>query len=65
MTLLLTETHVALLCEDGILHPAACGSSLVLAQPQFQAFELCQCSQIVSEGEREGEPHLADGGHHV
>lgn len=37
---LLTDTHVALVREDGVFHPAQRGSSLVPAQPQFQGLKL-------------------------
>lgn len=43
---LLTDTHVALLREDGVFHPAPRGSSLVPAQPQFQGLELRRRSDI-------------------
>uniref|UniRef100_A0A665T6Z2 Kinesin family member 16Ba n=1 Tax=Echeneis naucrates TaxID=173247 RepID=A0A665T6Z2_ECHNA len=43
---LLTDTHIALLCEDGVFHPAPRGSSLVPVQPQFQGLELCKRSDI-------------------
>ncbi|KAM9363173.1 uncharacterized protein ABDE67_013863 [Symphorus nematophorus] len=43
---LLTDTHVALLREDGVFHPAPRGSSLVPAQPQFQGLELRKRSEI-------------------
>lgn len=43
---LLTDTHIALLREDGVFHPAPRGSSLVPAQPQFQGLELRRRSDI-------------------
>ncbi|XP_042340331.1 uncharacterized protein LOC121941571 [Plectropomus leopardus] len=43
---LLTDTHVALLREDGIFHPVPRGSSLVPAQPQFQGLEVRRRSDI-------------------
>ncbi|XP_039664041.1 kinesin-like protein KIF16B isoform X3 [Perca fluviatilis] len=43
---LLTDTHVALLREDGVFHPVPRGSSLVPAQPQFQALKLRKHSDI-------------------
>ncbi|XP_035800213.2 kinesin-like protein KIF16B isoform X5 [Amphiprion ocellaris] len=43
---LLTDTHVALLREDGVFHPVPRGSSLVPARPQFQGLELRQRSDI-------------------
>ncbi|XP_045902610.1 kinesin-like protein KIF16B isoform X2 [Micropterus dolomieu] len=43
---LLTDTHVALLREDGVFHPVPRGSSMVLAQPQFQGLELRKRSEI-------------------
>lgn len=43
---LLTDTHVALLREDGVFHPVPRGSSLVPAQPQFQGLELRKRSEI-------------------
>ncbi|XP_028447215.1 kinesin-like protein KIF16B isoform X3 [Perca flavescens] len=43
---LLTDTHVALLREDGVFHPVPRGSSLVPAQPQFQALKLRKRSDI-------------------
>ncbi|KAM9314085.1 uncharacterized protein KZ484_023899 [Pholidichthys leucotaenia] len=43
---LLTDTHVALLWEDGVFHPVPRGSSLVPVQPQFQGLELCRRSEI-------------------
>ncbi|XP_065816590.1 kinesin-like protein KIF16B isoform X3 [Labrus bergylta] len=43
---LLTDTHVALLREDGVFHPAQRGSSLVPSQPQFQGLELRRRSDI-------------------
>lgn len=43
---LLTDTHVALLREDAIFHPAPRCSSLVPARPQFQGLELRPRSDI-------------------
>ncbi|KAI3353595.1 hypothetical protein L3Q82_020118, partial [Scortum barcoo] len=43
---LLTDTHLALLREDGVFHPVPRGSSLVPAQPQFQGVELRRRSDI-------------------
>ncbi|XP_031168907.1 kinesin-like protein KIF16B isoform X2 [Sander lucioperca] len=43
---LLTDTHVALLREDGVFHPVPRGSSLVPAQPQFQTLKLRKHSDI-------------------
>ncbi|XP_068177401.1 kinesin-like protein KIF16B isoform X2 [Antennarius striatus] len=43
---LLTDTHVALLCEDGVFHPVPRGSSLVPSQPQFRGLEVRQRSEI-------------------
>lgn len=43
---LLTDTHLALLREDGVFHPAPRGSSLVPAQPQFRGLELRRRSEI-------------------
>ncbi len=43
---LLTDTHVALLREDGVFYPVPRGSSLVPAQPQFQGLELRKRSDI-------------------
>lgn len=43
---LLTDTHVALLREDGVSHPVPRGSSLVPVQPQFQGLELRKRSDI-------------------
>ncbi|XP_040001579.1 kinesin-like protein KIF16B isoform X3 [Xiphias gladius] len=43
---LLTDTHVALLREDGVFHPVPRGSSLVPVQPQFQGLELRKRSDI-------------------
>nr|XP_046232280.1 kinesin-like protein KIF16B isoform X2 [Scatophagus argus] len=43
---LLTDTHVALLREDGVFHPVPRGSSLVPVQPQFQGLELRKRSEI-------------------
>ncbi|XP_061579720.1 kinesin-like protein KIF16B isoform X3 [Cololabis saira] len=42
----LTDTHIALLQEDGVFHPVPRGSSLVPAQPQFQRLELRKRSDI-------------------
>ncbi|XP_008276559.1 kinesin-like protein KIF16B isoform X3 [Stegastes partitus] len=44
--LLLTDTHVVLLREDGVFHPVPRGSSLVPARPQFQGLELRKRSDI-------------------
>ncbi|KAM9857653.1 uncharacterized protein ACBR49_001263 [Aulostomus maculatus] len=44
--LLLTDTHVALLQEDGVFHPVPRGSSFVPVQPQFQGLELRPRSDI-------------------
>lgn len=44
--LLLTDTHLALLQEDGVFHPAPRGSSLVPVQPQFQGVRLARRSDI-------------------
>ncbi|XP_069385628.1 kinesin-like protein KIF16B isoform X4 [Paralichthys olivaceus] len=44
--LLLTDTHVVLLREDGVFHPVPRGSSLVPAQPQFQGLELHKRSDV-------------------
>ncbi|XP_035024079.2 kinesin-like protein KIF16B isoform X2 [Hippoglossus stenolepis] len=44
--LLLTDTHVVLLQEDGVFHPVPRGSSLVPAQPQFQGLELHRRSDV-------------------
>ncbi|MEQ2164703.1 hypothetical protein GOODEAATRI_009515 [Goodea atripinnis] len=43
---LLTDTHVALLQEDGVFHPVPRGSSQVLVQPQFQGLKLRRRSDI-------------------
>lgn len=43
---LLTDTHVALLQEDGVFHPVPRGSGLVPVQPQFQGLELHRRSDI-------------------
>ncbi|XP_069022984.1 uncharacterized protein [Embiotoca jacksoni] len=43
---LLTDTHVALLQEDGVFHPVPRGSSLVPSQPQFQGLEVRKRSDI-------------------
>ncbi|XP_034721644.1 uncharacterized protein LOC117940491 [Etheostoma cragini] len=43
---LLTDTHVALLREDGVFHPVPRGSSVVPAQPQFQGLRLRKRSDI-------------------
>lgn len=43
---LLTDTHVALLREDGVFHPVPRGSSVVPAQPQFKGLELRKRSDI-------------------
>uniref|UniRef100_UPI0037E8A469 uncharacterized protein n=1 Tax=Semicossyphus pulcher TaxID=241346 RepID=UPI0037E8A469 len=43
---LLTDTHVALLREDGVFHPVPRGTSLVPSQPQFQGLELRRRSDI-------------------
>ncbi|XP_047434153.1 kinesin-like protein KIF16B [Mugil cephalus] len=43
---LLTDTHVALLREDGVFHPSPRGSSLVPVQPQFRGLELRKRSDI-------------------
>ncbi|KAM8772102.1 kinesin-like protein KIF16B isoform 3-T3 [Acanthopagrus schlegelii] len=43
---LLTDTHVALLREDGVFHPVPRGSSLVPSQPQFRGLELRKRSEI-------------------
>ncbi|XP_041640641.1 kinesin-like protein KIF16B isoform X3 [Cheilinus undulatus] len=43
---LLSDTHIALLREDGVFHPAPRGSSLVPSQPQFQGLELRRRSDI-------------------
>lgn len=43
---LLTDTHVALLQEDGVFHPVPRGSSLVPVQSQFQRLEVRRRSDI-------------------
>ncbi|KAF7216605.1 kinesin-like protein KIF16B isoform X2 [Nothobranchius furzeri] len=43
---LLTDTHVALLQEDGVFHPVPRGSSLVPAQPQFQGLKVSRRSDV-------------------
>lgn len=43
---LLTDTHVALLREDGVFHPVPRGSSVVPAQPQFKGVELRSRSEV-------------------
>ncbi|XP_067353661.1 kinesin-like protein KIF16B isoform X5 [Channa argus] len=43
---LLTDTHIALLLEDGVFHPVPRGSSLVPVQPQFQGLRLHKRSNI-------------------
>ncbi|XP_047220636.1 kinesin-like protein KIF16B isoform X3 [Girardinichthys multiradiatus] len=43
---LLTDTHVALLQEDGVFHPVPRGSSQVPVQPQFQGLKLRRRSDI-------------------
>lgn len=43
---LLTDTHLVLLHEDGVFHPAPRGSSLVPAQPQFRGLELRKRSNV-------------------
>lgn len=43
---LLTDTHIALLREDGVFHPVPRGSSVVPAQPQFKGVELRSRSEI-------------------
>ncbi|KAK1885783.1 Endonuclease 8 [Dissostichus eleginoides] len=43
---LLTDSHVVLLREEGVFHPVPRGSSLLLANPQFQALKLCRRSDI-------------------
>ncbi|KAK5865478.1 hypothetical protein PBY51_019745 [Eleginops maclovinus] len=43
---LLTDSHVALIREEGVFHPVPRGSSLVPANPQFQALRLCRRSDI-------------------
>lgn len=43
---LLTDTHLALLREDGVFHPVPRGSSVVPAQPQFKGVELRNRSEV-------------------
>uniref|UniRef100_A0A4W6DK14 Kinesin family member 16B n=1 Tax=Lates calcarifer TaxID=8187 RepID=A0A4W6DK14_LATCA len=43
---LMTDTHVALLREDGVFHPAPRGTSLIPVHPQFQGLELRKRSDI-------------------
>ncbi|KAM4749986.1 uncharacterized protein FYW61_016247 [Anableps anableps] len=43
---LLTDTHIALLQEDGVFHPVPRGSSQVPIQPQFQGLKLRRRSDI-------------------
>ncbi|XP_029989667.1 kinesin-like protein KIF16B isoform X3 [Sphaeramia orbicularis] len=43
---LLTDTHIALLQEDGVFHPVPRGSTLVPAHPQFQGLKLRRRSDI-------------------
>lgn len=43
---LLTDTHIALLREDGVFHPVPRGTSLVPSQPQFRGLELRKRSEI-------------------
>lgn len=43
---LLTDTHLALLREDGVFHPVPRGSSVVPAQPQFKGVELRSRSEV-------------------
>ncbi|KAM8842715.1 uncharacterized protein ACB058_014284 [Synchiropus picturatus] len=43
---LLTDTHVALLREDGVFHPAPRNSSLLPVQPQVRGLELRRRSDI-------------------
>ncbi|KAM6942022.1 kinesin-like protein KIF16B isoform 1-T1 [Lycodopsis pacificus] len=43
---LLTDTHLALLREDGVFHPVPRGSSLVPVQPQFRGLEVRKRSDI-------------------
>lgn len=43
---LLTDTHVALLQEDGVFHPVPRGSSRIPVQPQFQGLKLRRRSDI-------------------
>ncbi|XP_037621652.1 kinesin-like protein KIF16B isoform X2 [Sebastes umbrosus] len=43
---LLTDTHVALLREDGVFHPVPRGSSLIPVQSQFQGLELRKRSDV-------------------
>ncbi|XP_054459623.1 kinesin-like protein KIF16B isoform X4 [Anoplopoma fimbria] len=42
----LTDTHMALLQEDGVFHPVPRGSSLVRVQPQFKGLKLRRRSDI-------------------
>lgn len=44
--LLLTETHIALLRQDGVFHPVSRGSTLVPGPPHFRALQLRRCSCI-------------------
>ncbi|KAF6734206.1 hypothetical protein FQA47_013211 [Oryzias melastigma] len=46
LQLLLTDTHVCLLQEDGVFHPALRGASVVLPQPQFQELRLLERESI-------------------
>lgn len=43
---LLTDTHLALLREDGVFHPVPRGSSIMPAQPQFKGVELRNRSEV-------------------
>ncbi|XP_049428428.1 kinesin-like protein KIF16B isoform X1 [Epinephelus fuscoguttatus] len=43
---LLTDTHMALLREDGVFHPVPRGSTLVPAKPQFQGLDVRKRSDI-------------------
>lgn len=43
---MLTDTHLALLREDGVFHPVPRGSSVVPAQPQFKGVELRSRSEV-------------------
>lgn len=43
---LLTDTHLALLREDGVFHPVPRGSNVMPAQPQFKGVELRDRSEI-------------------
>ncbi|XP_072240125.1 kinesin-like protein KIF16B isoform X3 [Leuresthes tenuis] len=43
---LLTDTHVAVVQEDGVFHPVPRGSSMIPTQPQFQKLKLRQRSDI-------------------